>query len=267
MASTEGVGLRTRLERRDIIETSSNKGGSQTVDRALVVLNLIASEASPVSLDELAARVGLHRSIVYRLVRSLENAGFVSRDSAQGGYTYGPALFSIGVKINSRFDIRGLFRPLMEEIVQRFGETASLHVRSGDQRVCVDVVEGVHAIRRVVPVGETLPIYAGETGRALLSMLPDTEVSAYVDAAANAGADANALKRDIRAIRKDGHIVGIGIRTPDVGTLSIPLRGPGTLAAALTISGPVSRWNGAVMEAAVPDILSIIEPAQRSLRG
>ncbi|VVE23449.1 IclR family transcriptional regulator [Pandoraea anhela] len=237
------------------------------MDRALVVLDLIASEASPVSLDELASRVGLHRSIVYRLVRSLENAGFVSRDPVQGGYTYGPALFSIGVKITSRFDIRGLFRPVMEEIVQRFGETASLHVRSGDQRVCVDVVEGVHAIRRVVPVGETLPIYAGETGRALLSMLPDAEVCAYIDAAAKAGTDAKALQRDIATIRKHGHIVGIGMRTPDVGTLSIPLRGPGALAAALTISGPASRWNVAVMEAAITEVLRIIEPAQRSLRG
>lgn len=197
----------------------------------------------------------------------MENAGFVSRDPIQGGYTCGPALFSIGVKITSRIDIRGLARSPMEEIVQRFGETASLHVRSGDRRVCVDVVEGTHAIRRVVPIGETLPVYAGETGRALLSVLPDMEVSAHLDAATKAGIDAEVLRKDITILRKRGLIIGIGMRTPDVGTLSIPLRGPGTLAAALTVSGPASRWSLSAMKAAAPEVLKLLEPVQRALQG
>lgn len=143
----------------------------------------------------------------------------------------------------------------MEQIVRQFGETASLHVRNDDQRVCVESVEGWHPIRRVVPIGDTHPIYAGETGRILLTGVGEAELQRQLDLASQNGLNATELREDVARANQRGWIIGIGLRTPDVGSVSLALRGPDGLMGALTISGPASRWNTAAMEAALPVLL------------
>ncbi|WP_459252255.1 IclR family transcriptional regulator [Paraburkholderia sediminicola] len=235
-------------------------GGSQTVDRALVALKAIVVHARPVSLDEISQLISLHKSVAYRLIRSLENAGFVQRDPVLGGYTVGSELLSLSMSVSRRLDVGRLARPSMELVVKEFGETASLHVRCGDRRVCVEVVDGTHSVRRVVPLGETLPIYAGESGRILLSGLIDQELQRQLDVAARNGIDCAALGRDVATAQHQGWIIGAGMRTPDVGSISIAIHGATRAVAALTVSGPLNRWTESAMKTALPRLLELIRP-------
>ena len=228
---------------------------------------MIASEGRPVSLDEIAARTGLHKSIAYRLLRSLESAAFIGRDPKLGGYTVAATFLSLSVLTVSRIDLRQSARSAMEEIVSRHGETTSLHIPSGNLRVCIDVVEGSHAIRRAVPLGETLPLYAGETGRVLMSRLGEKELEPILASAKASGTDLPRLRADLLRARQQGYFIGIGVRTPDVGSISVPLSGSVGILGALTISGPANRWNRAAMNAALPAILKIIAPVVRALGG
>jgi DNA-binding IclR family transcriptional regulator len=231
-------------------------GGSQTVDRALAVLRIVATESRPIALEDVAARSGLHKSIAYRLLRSFENAGFIGRIPGVGGYTVAATLLSLSVLAVARMDMRLHARSMMEDIVARYGENASLHLRSGNLQVCVDVVDGTHAVRRAVPVGITLPVFAGETGRALLCELPDDELESVLADAKEAGMNADRTRADIMLTRKQGFFVGIGLQTPDEGSISIPIHGSAGILGAVTVSGPADRWNRTAMTAAAPVILS-----------
>jgi DNA-binding IclR family transcriptional regulator len=240
-------------------------GGAQTVDRALAVLKLIIMEDRPMLLEELAQRAGLNSSVAYRLVRSLVAAGFVYREPEAGGYGVGASLISMGVMIAGRIDLRRVVRPFMQSVVSEFGETASLHVRSGDQRICVEVVDGTHAVRRIVPIGEALPLYVGETGRIFLSFLSEEEQRAFIGLAAASGLDASRLGREIALVRRRGFFVGIGERTADVGSLSVAVLGPDELLGVITVSGPSNRWSRSAMDAAAPRILELIRPISSGL--
>lgn len=242
-------------------------GGSQTVDRALMVLDTLVSANEPMTLDKLTAMAGLHRSVVYRLLRSLEAAGYVARNEEAGGYGVGPSLLSMSVAIAQRFDIGSFVRPAMDEIVDAFGETVSLHVQSGDRRVCVAVAEGTHPIRRMIPVGESHPVYVGETGRALLALMPDGEVAAWLNKARADGQDADQLMAGVEQARRHGFFIGIGERTVEVGAISVPILGLDGTRYALTVSGPSGRWGDAAMKAAAPTVVALLEPVQRKLSG
>src|SRR4051794_1537191 len=106
---------RSTIERRALIPTSStvrigwqmrkgHRGGRmaeettaaplQTRARGLAALEVIADAAAPLSIAELGERLGLHRSITYRIVRTLENHGFVARDSA-GRLVLGASLAAV----------------------------------------------------------------------------------------------------------------------------------------------------------------------------
>jgi DNA-binding IclR family transcriptional regulator len=238
----------------------SNIGtGAQTVDRALAALSLIVTEGRLLSLDDVTARLGISKSATYRLLRSLEAAGYVARDPDAGGYGVASHFLSLSVIAASRIDVRRAARPAMERIVSRFGETASLHIRSLERRVCVDVVEGTHPVRRVIPIGENHPLYAGETGRVLMSRLAETELKEILRAAIGAGMDGQQIRDDLLRIREEGYFIGIGVRTPGVGSLSLPIQGAMGIAGALTVSGPANRWTAAAMRRAVPSILADVQ--------
>jgi DNA-binding IclR family transcriptional regulator len=255
--------LLSALEFR-IVKQDTN-GGSQTVDRALAVLNALVDANGPVTLDRITALTGLHRSIVYRLLRSLESAGYVVRGGEVGGYGIGPTLLAMSVSVARRFDIGSFVRPAMDQIVEEFGETVSLHIHSADRRICVEVAEGTHAIRRMIPIGESHAVYIGETGRALLSSMPDTEVSSQLEQAAAAGHDPDQIRNGVEYTRLKGFFIGIGTRTADVGAISIPMTGLDGSLYALTVSGPAGRWGEAAMQAAVPRIMELLRPVQGKL--
>jgi IclR family acetate operon transcriptional repressor len=235
---------------------SDNGTGVQTVDRALEALSLIVTEGRLLSLEDVTARLGISKSAAYRLLRSLEAADFIARDRTAGGYGVASRFLSLSVIAASRIDVRRAARPAMERIVTRFGETASLHVRSSDRRVCVEVVEGTHPVRRVIPIGENHPLYAGETGRALLSGLVETELTETLRAAVAAGLDERQVRDDLVRIRGAGFFIGIGVRTPGVGSISLPIQGAMGIAGALTVSGPANRWSAAAMRRAAPALLA-----------
>jgi len=244
----------------------SNSGtGSQTVDRALEALSLIVTEGRLLSLEDVTAHLGTSKSATYRLLRSLEAAGFIARDRNASGYGPASRFLSLSVIAVSRIDVRRAARPGMERIVSRFGETASLHVRSSDRRVCVEVVEGTHPVRRVIPIGENHPLYAGETGRALMSGLAEVELVEILQAAADAGLDGRRIRDDLVRTREAGFFIGIGVRTPGVGSISLPIKGAMGLAGALTISGPANRWTMSAMRRAAPFILAEVQGISKAI--
>src|SRR5438874_49734 len=91
------VGLRARWSRpggRKMETVSRNAAQDrrdhvQSVDRALTVLQALAVKGSPMSLAVLERELGLHKSIVFRLLRTLESRGFVERDAETGWFQLG----------------------------------------------------------------------------------------------------------------------------------------------------------------------------------
>jgi DNA-binding IclR family transcriptional regulator len=252
------VGLDETNKEREPMATSPSAGGSQTVDRALEVLQQVVQADEPVLLDDLASRVGLSRTVTYRLVRSLENAGYIERDPRASGYTVAATFVSMSVRTANRFNVGRLLRPVMDEIVALTGETVSFQVRNGMKRVAVEVADGVHTIRRVIPVGEVLPLCSGESGRVLCSTLSDADLDALLKEAEGTSHDMANFREDTISVRENGYFLAVGLRTPDVGAISFAVPGPAGVLGALTVSGPGHRWTATEMEAAAPKILDIL---------
>jgi DNA-binding IclR family transcriptional regulator len=111
---------------------------SQTLDRGLLCLELIAAADRPMSVDSTADALGLHRSIVYRLLRTLELRHLVERND-EGDYLPGPylAVLSRGVRRN----LRTAATPVLAALCQQLQMTAFLVVADGNEAVTIDSVE------------------------------------------------------------------------------------------------------------------------------
>lgn len=139
---------------------------SQTLDRGLRILEHLAEAGGPQPVMDIAQAIGLHRSIAYRLLRTLEDHQLVDRDPAG---RYGPGLGLAALARGVRKDLQTAALPHLNDLVARLGMTAFLVVRAGDEAVTVTSLEPQTSSAHVAyRPGIRHPVGRGAPGLALL---------------------------------------------------------------------------------------------------
>ncbi|MGR6965048.1 IclR family transcriptional regulator [Geodermatophilus sp. URMC 61] len=139
---------------------------SQTLDRGIRILEHLATVGTPQPIADIGQALGLHRSITYRLLRTLEDHQLVERDPA-GHYRLG--LGMVGLARGVRTDLQSAALPQLNALVAQLGMTAFLVVRAGDETVTVSTVEPHDSPAHVVyRPGIRHPVGQGAPGLALL---------------------------------------------------------------------------------------------------
>ena len=139
---------------------------SQTLDRGLRILAHLAEVGTAQPVMDIAQAVGLHRSIAYRLLRTLEDHQLVERD-ATGRYGLGLGLAALARGV--RTDLQTAALPQLDALVAGLGMTAFLVVRAGDDAVTVTSIEPQTSAAHVAyRPGIRHPVGRGAPGLALL---------------------------------------------------------------------------------------------------
>jgi DNA-binding IclR family transcriptional regulator len=262
--STTGTITANMAKSKRVAQISSSNG-AQTLARGLSVVQYLTAADEPQRASDIARAVDLDRNAVYRLLLELEAHSYVARVSERGGYVVGSGLIELAAMVMRKIDLRKSARPIMEQIGAETGETVSLHVRQDRSRVCVETVASKHAVRRVIQIGETFPLYAGPSGKAILAFMEPEEVDLILVQAQQAGQDADRIRDDLNALHANGYIASVGDRTPGVGGLSVPVFKADGIGAALTVSGPSSRWTQDAMDASAELVVRMCSALSASL--
>ncbi|KZB86135.1 IclR family transcriptional regulator [Amycolatopsis regifaucium] len=146
---------------------------SQTLSRGIRVLEVLADAQEALGVDQIAERLGVHRSIAYRLIRTLEDHGLVTRDPA-GRMELGARLAALAAGI--KHDLQAAALPELTTVANELGMTCFVAVLDREECVTLVSVEPRHAVASVAQrPGSRHPFTAGAPGRAVLSQLPAEE--------------------------------------------------------------------------------------------
>lgn len=151
---------------------------NKTVVKSMALLNLFLHKPS-LTLSELVSLTGMPKTSVHRMVSSLEEMGFLSRD-ASGAYSLGLVFLEFGQLVADRLDIRKIAKPVMEELCREVDEAVQLIMRDGNEAIYVEKIEGTQTVRLYTAIGRRSPLYAGACARSILSFLPREEIEAYI---------------------------------------------------------------------------------------
>lgn len=199
-------------------------GPSQTLSRGLSALEVIAEADEPIGMAELAARLGLHRSIAYRIVRTLEEHRLVARTPA-GGLVPGTRLAALARAVAR--DLQSAALPELTAVANELGMTAFVAVLDGDEVVALVSVEPRHAVAPVAQrPGTRHPLYRGAPGAAIQAALTPGERAALGDGRLHDEAFFAAFPG--YATSHDEVIKGLS-------SVAVPLRVPGQPAAAIAV--------------------------------
>lgn len=239
----------------------------RAVERAMDVL-LCFTEKRELGLSEISTRVGLHKSTVHRLLASLENKGFVVRDPDTDKYHLGIRIWELAASIDQTDNPALLFLPEMEKLRDAIGETVTLYIRDGVERIRIQAVQSQQAIRRVAEVGARLPLYVGASSKVLLAFADDeVRESVLQDPRWPASVDRSIYLEQIEEIRRIGYATSIEEREPGAAAVAAPIISrSGELAAALSVSGPSNRLTLEQMKEIAPLVMESARAMGKMLR-
>jgi DNA-binding IclR family transcriptional regulator len=231
--------------------------GVGTIDRAVSILEAVEGGAH--RFTRIMEATGLPRGTAHRLISSLEGHGFLSRYPGFG-YRLGPRLLRLAHQAMRELPLRDVARPHLERLARITGESAQLYVRSGDARVCVDAVESRNELRTIVPVGSSLPLYAGSAAKVFLAYAPDRQ--RHVRKAA----DPDRFGRDVELVPTRGWASSVDERQRGVGSVSAPVLGAYDIVlGVVSISGPSSRMGRINANSYVPAVLDAARQIESAL--
>jgi len=229
------------------------KGGSRlkeetqtirSVERALDVLLCFTGEKGGLGVTQIAEKVGLYKSTVHRILAALEAKGFVRQDPTTGRYHLGLKALELASVYLTSGDLPAVAYGEMLQLRDLAQETVSLYVRDGFERVRVQRAEGPLTVRRVVGLGERLPLYLGASGKVLLAWLPPPERSRILDQILPPGFDRATLEAALEKAVNQGWANSQEEREDGVASVAAPvIDRMGRCVAALAISGPVQRFD------------------------
>ena len=206
-------------------DSPARAAGSQTLDRGLRALELLAEASGPVSIASLAEGLGVHRSNAYRVLRTLEDHRFVLRDEA-GMIRLGPRLAALGRGAAASLQQAAL--PELGELANSFGFTTFIAMLDVDEAITLLSIEPTHGHANVAQrPGAKHPISRGAPGYAIEASLDHREHQALLGGAPLSAGAAEARGRGY-AISNDEVI-------PGLTSVAVPLRVAGEPPAALAV--------------------------------
>jgi DNA-binding IclR family transcriptional regulator len=198
--------------------------------RTLRVLRYLAGQPDPVTLDRLAAEVGLPRSTAYHLVTAMIEEGFVVHLADEHRYGLGVTAFEVGSGYARQAPLQRIARRPLARLVDETGHSAHLAVLHGRDALYVLEERAPGRPPLVTDVGVRLPAHLTASGRAVLSRLPAAQVralypdrAAFVDRHGTGPQSPSALRVVLSETRQRGWAVEDGEVTPGFASVAAPV--------------------------------------------
>jgi len=224
------------------VEQSGTPSGSQSVDRAAALLDVVVSSAEPRTFTSLVDELGLAKSTTSRLLHALERGRLVQRDR-DGSFRAG-ALFAVyAARQSAVHDLAVLLQPTLDRLAELTGETATFAVPRGAGVVQVAQADGRFLLGATNWIGVEVPPHCSAQGKVCYAFdrlaLPVGPLERRTEATI---VDPDALEDELADVRRRGWAATWEELEVGLAAVAAPVRSAGgTVVGALAISGPTAR--------------------------
>jgi len=201
-----------------------NPPASQTLSRGIRILEILADAREALTIDEVARRLEVHRSVAYRLLRTLEEHGLVVRDG-NGRLTLGARMAALAAGV--AHDLQAEALPELTVAANELGMTCFLSILDREECVTLASVEPRHGVASVAQrPGTRHPITVGAPGKAILSLVAESAWPVDLD---------DAHRAEVRAVRERGWATSHDEVIAGLRSIAVPLMLPKGERAAIAV--------------------------------
>ncbi|WP_308530455.1 IclR family transcriptional regulator [uncultured Paenibacillus sp.] len=233
---------------------NTNKHKNKTVVRSMDLLQLFLTHPK-LNISEMARLSGIPKTSVLRMIGSLEEMGFLKKDT-EGSYSLGLLFLQYGNLVAERLDIRHIALPVMQQLRDEIQEAIHLVLRDGDECIYIEKLDTDHPVRLFTKIGRKAPLFAGASSRIILAFMPEAEREEYLSAtelqpiASGTITDKTQLRRILDRSRQEGYSFSRSELENYTAELSAPIFDHnGQIIAALSAAGlEVQFEEGRIVE-------------------
>lgn len=214
----------------------------RAVGRALAIFDAFDNEHLSLSLQEIAERILMPKTTAFRLVATLERAGFLIRMDNQQ-YCLSLKIARLGGLVRSTLSIREIARPIMLEVNKQTQETITLNTVVGTDRMVLEVVDSPAPLMSMARLGQHQPLFLGASSRILLAYMEPAELDHVLKTnAAGVDFDRAAFDRELARFRRQGYALSRGQRVAGLTAIAVPIFDiNGRVPHCLALTGPGVR--------------------------
>ncbi len=226
----------------------------------------------PLGLNEVTQRTAIAKSTVFRILSTLHELGYIVRDDSRAYYLSYAMTDLVGRGAQTEA-IRRAAMPHMLELRNLYGETVNLGQLQFDKIAYVEVVPSEYALRLHERQGATVAIHASALGKAILAFADEDFVAGVLGGnlpalTPNTITDSGQILRELKRVRERGYALDKGETSSLATCVAAPILNEEQRAiAAISISGPASRFNPAKNSAVVESLIKVAEEISKQLQN
>ncbi|MDZ7619381.1 MAG: IclR family transcriptional regulator [Patescibacteria group bacterium] len=228
--------------------TSTERYHVPNLDRALMILELLATCPHGAGMSDIARELTLPKNSVFRIVSTLYAHGYLIREGDEKTYRLSRKLLSLGYAAVDEHNLVETSLDVMRAIRDEVEETTLIGLLVGNQGVVVEQVPSNQPVKVLVRIGHHFPLHTAAPGKALMASLPEVELEALLPQLnltkfnENTITSRKALREELTEARRLGYAVDRGEEMDDLHCVAAPiLNHRGYPLAAIWITGPASR--------------------------
>jgi IclR family transcriptional regulator, KDG regulon repressor len=198
----------------------------RSVDRALDILLCFKREDPARSLTQIAEAIHMSKTTVHRLLATLENKRFITRDNATGLYRLGLRFIEMASIVLQDVELNRWAQPYLQRLSSEYGETVDLSILDGSHVIYLEVIESPQRVKLAAAVGQRLPACFTASGKALLAYLPEEQVQKIVSdnlAEASNHAPLSDLMTDLRITAERGYAISEQEYEEEINAVAAPI--------------------------------------------
>ncbi|MDB5762307.1 MAG: transcriptional regulator, IclR family [Herminiimonas sp.] len=228
--------------------TEKDIDSSSAALRSLAMLDVIVKADQPISMIEIARQMALPKPTVFRLLKTLENAGWVLRELSGKDYIAGNRLARFGVDVMMNNSVRTMRHAILAQIAKEIGETCNMTMLVGNEIMYVDRVETQWQLKIDLHPGTRVPLHCSASGKLLISQIPRSKrrtllknlvLDRYTD---NTITDIDLLEAELDRIRASRMGIDNEEYLKGLVCIAVPVLDAGEkIVAALALQAPTAR--------------------------
>lgn len=246
---------------------------NQSTEKALAVLEFLASQPKPLKLLEIAKMMDMNASTVSRYLSALQSCGYVCQDQVNARYYASTKICELANKLLSRFQLVPFAHSYVQKVSEYFGETSCLSVERNYAALYIDiVVNSSSTLMNIQRVGNSAPLYCTASGKLFLSRYSEQELDNYIAKKPltkftdTTITTKQALIQELDRIRSRGYSYDNGENESGLTCVAYPIFSHyNDIIACISVTGPSTRFTVEVIEEKRPFLAEVVSDLSKNL--
>ena len=221
---------------------------NQSLVKALALIETMATGPYLLTAVQLSHALKIPRPTIYRILKTLAQHGFVTREEGGPSYRLSFKLLDLGQRVLEGTDLLGATRPVLRKLSAQYRETVHLAIPEDGRMVYLDKLEGSGPFCTNSRLGRSVPMHCTALGKSILAFLPPQKVRAILlrhgmpRQTSRTIVALPALERELIRIQRQGYAIDDVECEEDVRCVGAPIFDHrGIPIAAISVSAPLSR--------------------------